>query len=404
MAHQARTETTGLDPPPVTAVTDDGDSLSMFPSETPDGHVHRVSRRPPQVRVPSDTYGSVGARGDLEQLGMLAARLESQYERLAKGLSEADTRSAAALDTLRNVERQAAELTAELNRLETQTRALLDAKPLSSQTDRTLETETPQGTHVAARNIAETGERSQWGVTGIANRCMQWVTGIAHRRMQWWGTGIANRRMQVWVAGIANRRIPATGLVALVLVSLAIVPSLMRLNQIRVAPVAVSATVAGDPTPSRTTDISLPFEQDLKIPDPSDAPKVPNRTVPLRSSNPLPVKQGGTAASAGNLKVPNQTNRSQSSTPPSLNQPRASAYVGNLAVHSTPAGATVLVDGRSAGITPLQLTALPARNYVVWLELKGYERWTNSVLVPAAKLTRVAVTLQPVRTAPSPIK
>ena len=334
MAHQARTETTGPDPPPVSGVTDDSDSLSMFPSETPDGHAHRVGRRPPQVRVPSDNHGSVGARGDHEQLGTLAARLEGQYERLAKGLSESDTRSTAALDTLRNVERQvaalagelangsggvrgeleqlrtvaarlegqyerlakglseadtrsasaldslrnaerqAAELTAALNRLGTQTRALLDAKPVLLQTDRALEAETPQVPTLSAPNVAETRERRQWGVTGIANLCMQWVAGIADRRMQWWVTAIANRRMQRWVTGISNRRIPAMGLVALVLVTLAIASSLMRLNHIREAPVVASPAVAGNPTNNPEPPTSAcRSEQDVKIPDPPDAKK-----------------------------------------------------------------------------------------------------------------------------------
>jgi hypothetical protein len=347
-----------------------------------------VERQTAALTAELDNHGGGGVRGEIEQLCALAARLEGQHERLAKGLSETDTRSAAALDALRNVERQVAALTGALNRLEAQSRALLDARHVPSRTDRAHETETLPCPPFAAPNVAETRQRRQWWVTGLANRCMQW-----------WATGIKNRRMQWWVTGIANRRIPATGLLAVVLVGLAIVPSLRRINQIRVAPIAVSATTAGDPAPSRTTDISLPFEQELKIPDPPDAPRVPNRTDRVRSSSAPPVKRGAASATAGSLKVPNQANRTRSSTPPDPKQPRAPGYVGNLAVHSSPPGATVLVNGRSAGVTPLQLTGLPARNHLVWVELSGYERWTNSVLVPADRSTRVSVTLQPVRTA-----
>ena len=243
--------------------------------------------------------------------------------------SEADARSAAALDTVRNIEGRVASLAAELTRFETQARVLFDVVRVSSETARTLVIDTQPVAPLPVTNVTVTQQPRQRRVTLIL-----------------------------------DRRIAAAGLVTLALIGLVIAPSLRRIDQIGAAPLAAPPPVAASvPIPSRTTDITLPLE----------APKAPEPTP-----------------------------RRPSSRRPSVNQPRAVAFVGSLAVYSNPPGATVLVDGRSSGVTPLQVARLPAGSHVVWLERDGYERWTNAVHVPANKVTHVTAKLEALRTARSP--
>ncbi len=74
---------------------------------------------------------------------------------------------------------------------------------------------------------------------------------------------------------------------------------------------------------------------------------------------------------------------------------------GELHVVSEPAGATVLVDGQEAGVTPLMLPGVQAGPQQVTLRLDGYETFTTTVAVTAqqrstvnGKLTQLLGTLK----------
>ena len=67
----------------------------------------------------------------------------------------------------------------------------------------------------------------------------------------------------------------------------------------------------------------------------------------------------------------------------------APGFNGTLIVESVPAGATVLINQRPAGVTPLRLPNYPAGSYAVWVEREGFQRWTAGVRVPADTTTLV---------------
>jgi serine/threonine-protein kinase len=72
------------------------------------------------------------------------------------------------------------------------------------------------------------------------------------------------------------------------------------------------------------------------------------------------------------------------STPPPPPPPSvAVATLGVLHVESTPAGATVTVNGEAKGTTPLDVADLPPADYEVKVELKGYQPVTQSVTLTA---------------------
>jgi hypothetical protein len=69
-------------------------------------------------------------------------------------------------------------------------------------------------------------------------------------------------------------------------------------------------------------------------------------------------------------------------------------FNGRLIITSEPTGATVLINQRPVGVTPLDLSRYPASSYAVWVQQEGYQRWTAGVSVPANAVTRVRAQLR----------
>ena len=78
-------------------------------------------------------------------------------------------------------------------------------------------------------------------------------------------------------------------------------------------------------------------------------------------------------------------------SPPAVSAPSGP---GPLRVESRPAGASVYLDGRLVGVTPLSLPAVPAGEHTIRLELDGYQSWTSSVRVVATEANRVTASLE----------
>ena len=75
---------------------------------------------------------------------------------------------------------------------------------------------------------------------------------------------------------------------------------------------------------------------------------------------------------------------------------RAAPTTGTADILSTPAGATVSVDGRPAGRTPLSAVALKPGARRVDVALEGHEPWSGTVDVVAGQKGRVEVRLKPI--------
>lgn len=69
-------------------------------------------------------------------------------------------------------------------------------------------------------------------------------------------------------------------------------------------------------------------------------------------------------------------------------------FTGSIYVDSRPRGATVLLNGREVGSTPLQLGDVRAGSHVVRLELPGHRTWTTSTQVVAGQVARVTGSLE----------
>ena len=68
---------------------------------------------------------------------------------------------------------------------------------------------------------------------------------------------------------------------------------------------------------------------------------------------------------------------------------------GSLSVRSTPAGATVRIDGEAAGVTPLAREGVPPGERLVAVSLDGYRQWRGPIWVYAGEKSKVETTLTP---------
>jgi hypothetical protein len=139
----------------------------------------------------------------------------------------------------------------------------------------------------------------------------------------------------------------------------------------------------------------------------------PDNVVPLTTSDQVldPVEQATNqeirAASTTTL-VPDaagSTRESRTSAPqqrspdrrPARTTSRAPRFAGTLSITSVPSGASVSINGKPAGVTPLRLPRQRAGSLAVQVAHDGFERWSAAVLVPADQLTQVTAKLRAAR-------
>jgi hypothetical protein len=82
-------------------------------------------------------------------------------------------------------------------------------------------------------------------------------------------------------------------------------------------------------------------------------------------------------------------------TVPMVKVPVVSARLDSaLVVISRPAGATVFLDGREVGTTPLTLPGVKVGPHAMRIELDGYQRWSSAVQIAASDQNRVTASLE----------
>jgi hypothetical protein len=68
---------------------------------------------------------------------------------------------------------------------------------------------------------------------------------------------------------------------------------------------------------------------------------------------------------------------------------------GQLGVGSSPQGATIWLDNKFRGITPMVLADIPEGSHAVTLKMDGYRNWDSTVNVAAGTYAEVSGTLTP---------
>jgi hypothetical protein len=122
---------------------------------------------------------------------------------------------------------------------------------------------------------------------------------------------------------------------------------------------------------------------------------------PGPESSAVPTTVGGTSPEAvGTVLVAPPPPPVPTPAVPPTNAPlpaRAPTHRGTLIVTSQPRGASVFVNNRLAGQTPLVMNALPAGSRAVRLSLDGYAAWSRGVSVVANQSTTITAKLEAIR-------
>lgn len=69
---------------------------------------------------------------------------------------------------------------------------------------------------------------------------------------------------------------------------------------------------------------------------------------------------------------------------------------GIVIVHSSPAGASILIDGVYTGTTPRTIEGVPGGNHILRLSLSGYNDYEGSIYVVPGQIAQGYGTLQPI--------
>lgn len=168
---------------------------------------------------------------------------------------------------------------------------------------------------------------------------------------------------------------------ALVLVIAMAIPALIRTD--RAAP--PEKVVPLSTTDHISTSVVRTTNQVIRTP--SSAATVmanaPRSTGESRISPP-PQRSPGRAS-------PERVSPERVSAPVTTRGPR---FVGTLSITSVPSGASVSINGKPVGVTPLKLTRQRAGSHAVQIAHEGFERWSSSVVVPADRVTQVSAELR----------
>jgi hypothetical protein len=67
---------------------------------------------------------------------------------------------------------------------------------------------------------------------------------------------------------------------------------------------------------------------------------------------------------------------------------------GSLMIESRPPGASVYIDGKLVGTTPMQIETVAAGDHAIGLASDGYQRWTGAVRVATGERARITASLE----------
>lgn len=159
-----------------------------------------------------------------------------------------------------------------------------------------------------------------------------------------------------------------------------------------VVTLAIAGLIKTDrPVPPENVVPLATIEQTSTPPRPAAGP-VAEEEIP---APPAPALMANAPRSARETRIstspPRTTNREST---PATTATRGPRFVGTLSITSEPSGASVLINGKPAGKTPLRLPRQRAGSLAVQIAHDGFERWSAAVLVPADQLTQVSAKLR----------
>jgi PEGA domain len=127
----------------------------------------------------------------------------------------------------------------------------------------------------------------------------------------------------------------------------------------------------------------------------SSSTDLPPERTPDRSAERSPARTAERTPPRTPEPSPVRTPEPDSAASRTVNAAGATTYVGTLSIDAEPSG-DVYVDRRKIGRTPQNVENLRAGSHLIWIEREGYRRYTSVVQVPANRVSRVSVALEPI--------
>jgi hypothetical protein len=131
-----------------------------------------------------------------------------------------------------------------------------------------------------------------------------------------------------------------------------------------------------------------PFEQRVTVTGDQPSTSVSAQLTPEQPAPRAPA----TAARSGSTRPTPERGAARAAAVPPL--PSLSKTTGSLFISSRPAGASVLIDGKPSGTTPMLMEGLSGGDHVIHLDATGYRRWTSAVQIVPGERSRVAASLE----------
>jgi hypothetical protein len=147
-----------------------------------------------------------------------------------------------------------------------------------------------------------------------------------------------------------------------------------------VAEMAAAPTSATPAQPPPGTDVTVP--------------------PPLAAPPPVSAAQSGAPASSPSPSWTSASAARTPSRPAPAARPRpekadkANGFSGSLLVETRPAGARVVLDDKTLGVTPLSVPDIRTGSHPLRIERAGYKTVVTDVVIKSGERARVAVTLE----------
>jgi serine/threonine protein kinase len=155
---------------------------------------------------------------------------------------------------------------------------------------------------------------------------------------------------------------------------------------------------AADRTDTRNTAPTAPTRPQSRTPViAAKAPPTPPKpaTAPVKSAANAAKPSTNAAAKAAPTPAAGRGANKPVAVTPSKAAPQTPSKgdTGTLVVESRPDGATIFLDGKRIGTTPLTLD-VKVGNYTVGLDIPGYKRWASTVKINSGERSRLAASLE----------
>jgi hypothetical protein len=227
---------------------------------------------------------------------------------------------------------------------------------------------------------------------GWTSRAMQ---AVQHRVADLWAVATANGHRShedtTWVATMTSvnaSRFARQVAAVLVLVSVLAVVT-VRLNDPRLGFQDGGVNGLGNVIASGKMTAATP--PDVVVPA-GEAVPILASTIRASESGPRTVV---VAPPSSQVVIPGPLRQTAADDVAATQSSAPTQFVGALEVTSIPAGASVFVNGRPLGVTPLRISKQRAGSLALQVTREGYQRWSASIQVRADSLTQVAATLRP---------